>query len=98
MESFDLVLAHKTVKMYVCSNCWGELELTPDLRENHKYFVICKLCKDETKGYVTQYFANKERTASEFAKRDVTRLLQKIGIIEKPAHKSVGENIRELGF
>jgi DNA-directed RNA polymerase subunit RPC12/RpoP len=98
MEALNLELAHKTVKNYVCSNCWGELEILFDLRENDMYFVTCKRCKDETNGYVTQYFANKERSNSEFAKRDVTRLLQNMGIIEKPARKSVNELKTELGY
>jgi DNA-directed RNA polymerase subunit RPC12/RpoP len=97
MEAFDRELARKTVKNYACSNCWGELELRPDLREADKYFVVCKKCQDDTRGYVTQYFVNTRRSASEFEKRDVTRLLQSIGVIQKP-QRTQAEIMNSMGF
>lgn len=98
MESLNEELARKTVNCFACSNCWGELELTPDLRENGMYFVVCRSCKDETRGYVTQYFVNRRRSDSEFEKRDVTILLRTLGILERPPRKSVEQNLKELGF
>lgn len=99
MESMDAELARKTVKDYCCSNCWGDLELTPDLRGNGLYFAVCSKCKDETKGYVTRYFANRRRTESEFELRDATRLLQEIGIMPNPnAGKTREQLLKELGF
>ena len=98
MESFDLIFATKTRKRYVCSVCWGELELVRDPRDVTRYFVLCKRCKDETRGYVTQYFVNRRRGESEGEKRDVVRLLQTAGIIQKPPRKSVEQNLKELGF
>lgn len=97
MEALNAELARKTVNRYACSNCWGDLELAPDLRENGMYFVTCKKCKEETKGYVSQYFVNTRRTASEFEKRDVTRMLKSIGVIASPK-KSTNELMKELGF
>jgi hypothetical protein len=99
MESFDLVFAHKTRKRYACSNCWGELELVPDLSQSDKYFVTCKKCKDETRGYVSQYFVNRRRGESEFDKLNVTHLLTKLGILENPL-KGVSRDaiLKSLGF
>lgn len=98
MESFDLVFAHKTRKRYACSVCWGELELVPDLSDNNRWFVLCKKCKDETRGYVTQYFVNRRRGESVGEEFEVTRLLQKKGILEKPDFGSVADIMKSLGF
>lgn len=99
MESLNETLARKTVKRYACSSCWGELEMTPDLRANGMFFVICKRCRDETKGYVTQYYVNRRRGESEFEQRDVVRLLQKIDIIPDPLKgKTRDDLLKELGF
>jgi predicted amidophosphoribosyltransferase len=97
MEALDRELARKTVKNYCCSNCWGELEILPDLRENGMYFVTCRRCGEQTKGYVSQYYANTRRSESGFEKMDVTRMLRKCGIL-KAEVKTVGANLRELGF
>jgi hypothetical protein len=104
MEALTSELAHKTVKNYSCSNCWGDLEIVSDMRGHNMYFVICPKCKDDTKGYITKYFVNQRRAESEFEKRDVVRLLQKLEILPKTQTPLLqGEtrqqaNIRELGF
>ena len=98
MESFDLIFAHKTRKRYACSVCWGELELVPDLSDRDKWFVLCKRCKDETRGYVTLYFVNRRRGESVGEEHQVTRLLQTCGILPKPEKHTVGENMKALGF
>jgi hypothetical protein len=99
VESFDLEFAAKTRKRYVCSVCWGELELIPDIRENGKYFVLCRKCKDETRGYVTLYFVTRRRGESEGEKVNVVHLMQKLGLIENPL-KGVSREaiIHSLGF
>lgn len=97
MEALNAELARKTVKRYACSNCWGELELAPDLRQNGMYFVTCTKCKEETKGYVSQYFVNTRRAASEFEARDVTKMLKTVGVIAKQ-NKSNAQLMAELGF
>ena len=67
--------------------------------DNGFYFVVCKKCQDETKGYVTQFFVNRRRGESEFEKGDVTRLLIKLGIFENPLKgKTRGDLLKELGF
>jgi hypothetical protein len=99
MESFDLVFATKTRKRYACSNCWGDLELVPDLRESHKYFVLCCKCQDETRGYVSQYFVERRRGESEGDKVNVVHLLRKLGIMENPLKGVSREEIlKSLGF
>ena len=98
MESFDLIFAHKTRKSYACSVCWGELELVPDQSDNTKWFVLCKRCKEETRGYVTKYFVNRRRGESVGEEFQVTKMLQKIGVLEKPNFGSVFEIMKSLGF
>jgi len=105
MESLNDEMARKTVKRYACSNCWGDLKIIPDITKQEMYFVICETCLDETKGYVTKYFVNRRRGVSEFEKRDVTRLLQKLSLLPSPVRTPLkdGEtrvmaNLRELGF
>ena len=98
MESFDLIFAHKTRKRYACSTCWGDLELVPDPANENRWFVLCKRCKDETRGYVTQYFVNRRRSESCGEEFEVTKLLQNKGILEKPDFGSVDEIIKSLGF
>lgn len=99
MEPMNAELAEKTVKDFCCSNCWGDLELVPDLRGNGLYFATCKKCQEDTKGYVTKYFANRRRIESEFEARDAIRVLQKLDILPNPNKgKSRNELLKELGF
>lgn len=97
MEALNADLARKTVKFYACSNCWSDLEILPDMREKGMYFVTCVKCKEETRGYVTKYFVSTRRDASEFEKRDVTRLLKKVGVLPKE-ERSKKEIMHELGY
>lgn len=99
MEALNAELARITVKKYACSNCWGDLEVTPDLRENDMYFVVCQRCGDETKGYVTKFFVERRRGESEFEKMDVTKLLQKINVIENPRKGMTRDDLlKQLGY
>lgn len=98
MESFPLQFAVMTVKRYVCSMCWGELETVPDPSDVTAHFVLCKRCKEETRGYITKYFADHRRSESIGEERDVIRLLQTVGIFQKPPRRSVEQNLKDLGF
>ena len=98
MESFPLDFAVKTRKRYACSICWGELEIIPDLSDVTRYFVTCKRCKEETRGYVTQYFVERRRGESFGEEFEATQLLQKLGIVPKPDYGTVDEIIKSLGF
>lgn len=99
MEPLNFELARKTIKRYVCSNCWGELEMTPDPEHEGMYQVTCMKCKDETKGYVSQHFVERRRAESEFEERDAIHLLRKVNILPDPmAGKSQADLLKELGF
>jgi hypothetical protein len=98
MESMNKSMAILTVGRYVCSNCWGELETRADPRDYSLSFVVCKRCQDDTKGYVTRHFADRRRGESEFEKLEVTRMLQENGVLPKPEKRTVGQNLKELGF
>lgn len=93
------VMARKTVKRYVCSMCWGELEIHPDPLETDKNYVVCKTHQEETRGYVTRFYVNRRRNESAFEKMDAENLLRRLGIIENPlAGKSERELLKEIGF
>src|SRR4030067_3498900 len=97
MEPFTETLARKTVKFYACSSCWGELESKP--AQDGMYFVVCKKCQDETKGYVTQYYVNRRRAESEFEEVNVSHMLRRIEIIPNPHKgKSTEQLLKEIGF
>ena len=100
MEPLTEALARKTVKRYACSICWGELEMLPAIeKENGWYYVTCKKCRDETRGYVTQYFVNRRRGESEFEKLNVVHLMRKLGYLENPLKGLSREAIiKSLGF
>ena len=96
MQTLDAVLARKTVKFYACSNCWGDLEAIP---AEDGYQVLCRKCGAETKGYVTQHYANRRRAESDFEEVNVTHMLKKSGVIENPhAGKSTEQLLKGLGF
>lgn len=100
MEALNESLARKTVKRYACSICWGELEMFPAMdKDNGFYYVTCKKCQEETRGYVTQYYVNRRRGESEFEKVNVTTLLRKLGYIDNPLKgKSRAEIMKNLGY
>lgn len=98
MEPLNESMAKKTIERYACSICWGDLELHPAVHlENGWYFVVCKKCQDETRGYVTKYFVNRRRNESEFERIAATHLLRKIGVLPKP-EKTKSQLLQELGF
>jgi hypothetical protein len=99
MEAINGQLAIHTVKFYACSNCWGDLEAHPDMMHDDSFFVLCKKCGDDTKGYVTRHFVERRRNDNEFEKRDATHLLRKLGIIDDPLKdKKADDLLKELGF
>ena len=96
MHPLSEALARKTVKFYVCSNCWGELEATP---VTGGYEVLCKSCGPETKGYVTQRYVERRRSESGFEEVNARHMLEKVGVLENPhAGKTADQLLSELGF
>lgn len=89
-------IARKTVKNYVCSNCWGELTLFP--APDRQLVVLCATCKDETKGYVTRHYADRRRDASVYDASDAMKLLRKVGALPQLPRRTKEQNLRELGF
>jgi len=100
MDALNEQLARKTIKRYACSICWGELELRPAIHlEGNFYFVVCKKCQDDTRGYVTQYFVNRRRGESEFEKLNVTILMRRLGYLDNPLKGVSRESIiKSLGY
>ena len=97
MELLDGRWKELTLRDYVCSNCWGHLLAYP--MDNQLWLVICHRCGDETKGYVTKYFADGRRDESHGEKFEARRMLEEMGIIQNEhAGKTSEELIKELGF
>ena len=97
LELLDDRLAALTVRDYVCSNCWGHLMKWP--AEDRMWVVNCHRCGEETKGYVTHYYAEGRRSESIGEERETSEMLQVLGIIpEDHEGKSVQELLAELGF
>ena len=92
-------LARKLIKNYVCSNCWGDLSLDFDKNTQHGfYYVVCLRCgREDTRGYVTRYYADRRRNESHAEKMDVIPLLERCGIIKREPHSAL-ENLKVLGF
>lgn len=96
MEILSVELARKTVKHYLCSNCWGELEAIP---EGDGFKALCRSCGADTKGYVTQRYVTRRRAESEFEKVNATHMLIRAGVLDNPhAGKSTKQLLEELGF
>lgn len=98
IDSFPLAYAVHTAKNYVCSTCWGELEVLPNPADVTLNFVYCKRCGKETRGYVSRYFADTRRSESIGELRTVTRYLQGIGLIPKPPKRAAKTILKDLGF
>ena len=93
---FNLELAERTVKRYVCSACWGHL--TQKHADNGN-LIECHSCKEETPGFVTKAFAERRREESIGEKMDTTKMLREVGGIENPhAGKSTKQLLSEMGF
>lgn len=99
MEALPLHIAAKTTKRYNCSNCWGDLEIVySDFLAPGTVWVLCKRCKDDTKGYVSKYFVDRRRGESKGELVGVTQLLRTIGVLEKPNLGSRDDILKRLGF
>lgn len=88
-------LASRTARWYVCSRCWGDLQERPTAEG---VYVECVNCGEETYGYVTRHWIDRKRMEDKFEALEVTRMLQRIGVLPKPERKPVGQNLKELGF
>ena len=88
-------LADITKNNYVCSQCWGHLEIFP--AGNGFYRVKCAKCLDDTKGFVTKHYADSRRQDSGAELLDAYRSLRGFGINPHEG-KSEEELLSELGF
>lgn len=88
-------LARRTVKWYVCSRCWSDLEMK-ELEQGAA--VECVNCREETYGYVTRKWTEKKRSDDHFEAVEVTRMLQRIGVLPKPAKRNEKEILAQLGY
>ena len=96
-ELMDLRWAVLTIRDYVCSNCWGELEKLPARQPQH-WLLRCRRCQARTRGFVSKYYAESRRSESHGELRETKQMLQELGIIPTPAPKSEQQLLREMGF
>lgn len=97
-DSFPLAYAVHTEKNYACATCWGDLEIIPNPADVTLNFVLCKRCKEETRGYVSKYYVEKRRSVSIGEKRDVIKYMQKLGLIPTPPKRPAKDIVKELGY
>lgn len=87
-----------TLRDYVCSNCWGHL-LAFIADDKQHWIVKCSRCLDDTKGYVTKYYAEHRRSDSITENWETREMLKELNVIEgDQSNKSEDELIEELGF
>lgn len=99
METMNKSYAILTAARYVCSACWGELEVTPASEGSHLARVHCKRCGLETKGYVTKAYAERRRQESMGDLINTSRMMKSLGMIEDPNKgKPASQLLAELGF
>ena len=95
LEEMHPELARRTVNWYVCSRCWSELTL----RETDQgAFVECVLCGEETYGYVTRKWTDTKRSSDHYDAMEVTKMLQRIGVLPAPEKRSTAQLLHELGY
>lgn len=93
---FNIQLAGRTVRDYVCSACWGHL-IQKHSKEGN--IVECFSCVEDTKGFVTKTYANNRLSDSVGERLDVRKTLLDLGVIENPhAGKTTQELLTEMGF
>jgi hypothetical protein len=88
--------AQNTVQRYCCSNCWGHVIIYPIVFSD-LVRVICPRCGEETKGFVSQQYAERRRLES-FADRAQAGVVLRNVIKTSASDKSEDQLLHELGF
>jgi hypothetical protein len=98
IQPMDDRWARLTVRDYLCSICWSHLILFP-VTGSRLLLVKCSNCLDETRGFVTKYYAESRRLEDAADYLEVREMLRGMGIItSEHSGKSAEQLIRELGF
>ena len=93
----DRALSVLTVRDYVCSVCWGHLVAMP--WSPTRDLVQCQIYGTEHGGFVTRWWADKQRKLDAANAADAKDLLYSIGIIHRESEGMTEEQIlKELGF
>jgi DNA-directed RNA polymerase subunit RPC12/RpoP len=99
MQAIPNRLGQITVEKYVCSLCWGQLVLYYDPQDREKSIVLCGRCGEDTKGYVSKYYAEHHRQDNSLDAIMVTRMLENIGIIQRTRPVlTEQELLKSIGF
>jgi len=94
--------ARYTATNKFCSNCWGsDFEIIP-AKDIHGEFlgvrVVCKTCKEETLGYVSEQFVRNQKADDYIHWRtDIASISQALGV-EPPVFRTEKQSLSELGF
>ncbi len=95
LDAMHPELARRTVKWYVCSRCWSDLQMQ-DSTDGVR--VECVRCGEETYGYVTRKWTERKRSDDHFEALEVTRMLQRIGVLPKPERRTEKQILSQLGY
>jgi len=91
-QPLDYPTCQKMVMNYLCSGCWEHL--VPHIAPEGKYYAKCVNCGDETPGYVTKWWVERQEEESYFEKTEVLRGYPEL----RESKKMAEESIDELGF
>lgn len=89
-------LAMRTIRDYVCAQCWGGLLLYPI--DDRMYHALCRAYGEEHSGYVTKYYAERRREESAGEKLEVRDMLVEAGVIKPEPRQPREKTIKELGY
>jgi len=93
-DEMSLIEAQRTVRDYVCAQCWGQLISQVSKGKDHKCFtVLCPNC-GEDRGFVTREYANKRKAEDCFDALEAKRNLGKALGIDRSFDQS--KVIKEL--
>jgi DNA-directed RNA polymerase subunit RPC12/RpoP len=92
--------AKTTIRDYVCSACWDELDYIQHDKSNpYVATVFCHTCKEHTPGFVTRKYAERtaERNGQQFleAKRALRDALPWLRV---PVEATEAEILKRLGY
>ena len=94
VEPLDRDQLDQTLREYVCATCWGPLTFK---YVDGQWFALCIEHKEETTGYTSKKFAERQRSGSEQELIEAAHNLRDVlGL--KPERQTKDKNLSDLGF
>ena len=103
IEPMPYEVAARTSKERHCSNCWQMdweiISAKSPFGENIGHYLLCQHCKEDTIGYVSYQFILTQRSEDYIVySRNRKAISEALNIPLPEPIRTVGENLRELGF